>query len=171
MSSGSFMDGITPFALNEFEEAGYSDEDVLALAEGLLLDAIPCLNSVYPNFTESQKTTIKFAVLEMAKYIKIDYFNFERATSPFQSETIGSYSYSKMAANIKKREDTGVPGFDRAVAQFAGLCSIDSEGGGASTTSEQVFKPGYGEFIERREGVVAGPAILHDPRFYPWGRY
>lgn len=163
----SFMDGITPDVLQTFEDEGYSDEEVLLLAQGLLLEAIPCLNSIYEKFTDAQKLTIKFAVLEMAKYIKIDYFNFDRATSPFQSETIGSYTYSKMANNVRLNVHTGVPGFDRAVTQFAGLCDVDGGIGAAQTTSEQVFKPGYDRFIHARESLGHNDHYPNLPTIWP----
>lgn len=149
-----FFDGVDPISLQSFEEEGYSDEDALDLAQSLLMEAIPCLGSVYEAFNTAQRKIVKYAVLEMAKYIKIDYFNFERSTSPFQSETIGSYTYSKMANSVRSSSATGVPGFDRAVAQFSHLCELDGQTGGAfSSSSEQVFTPGFGNFRASRERI------------------
>lgn len=148
----SFIEGITPADLEEFEAEGYSDEDAIDLAQGLLEDAVPCLSTLYIDLSPSDRKVAKFAVLEMAKYIKIDYFNFERSTSPFSHETIGSYSYSKMVKSVAAHESTGVPAFDRAVGILGSLC--DQEGGipgGAVATSEIVFAPGYEDFISRRE--------------------
>lgn len=151
MTSENFIEGIEPSDLNSFEEEGYSDQDSLDLAQGLLVVAIPCLNTIYDKLTAIEKKTIRFAVLEMAKFIKIDFDNFERSTSPFQSETIGSYSYSKMMSSVKRGDDTGVPAFDRAVSQFASLCAVDGLDGGAYISSEQVIKPGYDRYIHERE--------------------
>lgn len=148
----SFIDGITPADLEAFEAEGYSDEDALDLAQGLLEDAVPCLSNIYTDLSPADKKVAQFAVLEMAKYIKIDYFNFERSTSPFSHEAIGSYSYSKMVKSVASMENTGVPAFDRAVGILGALC--DQEGGipgGAVATSEIVFAPGYEDFITRRE--------------------
>ena len=148
----SFIDGITPADLIDFEAEGYSDEDAIDLAQGLLEDAVPCLSSLYTDLSPADKKVAKFAVLEMAKYIKIDYFNFERSTSPFSSEVIGSYSYHKMVRSVQSMQSTGVPAFDRAVGILGALC--DQEGGipgGAVATSEIVFAPGYEDFISRRE--------------------
>lgn len=149
----SFIDGITPADLEEFEAEGYSDEDAIDLAQGLLEDAVPCLSNIYTDLSVADKKVAKFAILEMAKYIKIDYFNFERSTSPFSHETIGSYSYSKMVKSVAAMESTGVPAFDRAVVILGSLCDLEEGGitGGAVATSEIVFAPGYDDFISRRE--------------------
>ena len=55
--------------------------------------------------------------------------------SPFQSERLGSYCYSKMAQAVEDKGLTGVPAFDQAVKYFAGsrpgrgwrVCSVRSE--------------------------------------------
>lgn len=154
MSEPSFIEGVDVETLLAFEEEGYSDEDALALAQGLLVSAVPCLQTIYTDLPSETKTATKYAVLEMAKFIKTDYFNFERATSPFQSETIGSYTYNKMSSAIRKGEQTGVPGFDRAVDLLGPLCELETSGGAIThSTSEKVFKPGYDDFIAERGTV------------------
>ena len=157
------IDGVDADSLQNFEEEGYSDEDALALAQGLLEQAVPCLATMFATLSAADKSVVKFAVLEMAKFIKIDFFNFERATSPFQSETIGSYSYNKMARNVSNSESTGVPGFDRAVTKLSPMCSVDSTSSGLGAgSSEQVFKPGYGDYRASREGT-------RNNEHYGWG--
>ena len=155
------LDGVGPYEFTQFEEQGYSDEDALDLAQGLLMEAIPCLGTIYPAFSEAQRKTIKFAVLEMAKYIKIDYFNFERSTSPFQSETIGSYTYSKAAQSVRNGASTGIPAFDRATSQFAELCNADS--GAFYSSSEQVIRPGFDAYRESRERTHAPAHLWFQP--------
>lgn len=144
--------GTTTTDLTTFESEGYSDTDSLALAQGLLEDAVPCLATLYPDMKESDKLLAKYAVLEMAKYIKIDYFNFERSTSPFQSETIGSYSYAKISSAVQMKALTGVPRFDSAVARFVSLCEdADTTGAGAiSASSEEVFTHGYEDYMANK---------------------
>lgn len=154
MTSESFIGGIEPVDLESFENEGYSEQDALDLAQGLLLVAIPCLETIYEKFSVIQKKTIRFAVLEMAKYIKVDFDNFDRATSPFQSETIGSYSYSKMAASIRSGSATGVPAFDRAVEQFASMCDLGGLDGGTYVSSEMVFKPGFDRYLQEKEAYA-----------------
>ena len=143
------MPNVTEFTLQNFEENGYSDADALDLASGLLMDAIPCLETIYPTLPSYDQKAAEFAILEMAKYIKIDYFHFERSTSPFASETIGSYSYNKILSNVQNRQSTGVPAFDRAVAKLSGKCT--DAAGITSVSSEQVFTDGYGNFRNKRE--------------------
>lgn len=155
------LDGVGPYEFTQFEEQGYSDEDALDLAQGLLMEAIPCLGTIYSAFSEAQRKTIKFAVLEMAKYIKIDYFNFERSTSPFQSETIGSYTYSKAAQSVRNGASTGIPAFDRAVSQFAELCNADS--GAFYSSSEQVIRPGFDNYRDSRERIHAPTPLWIQP--------
>ena len=167
--SEPIIGGLDPEALDDFESEGYSNEDALELASGLLYAAIPCLASIESTLTPAQSKIAKFAVLEMAKYIKIEFSAFDSALSPFQSETIGSWSYSKAASAVSAQQSTGVPGFDRAVELLGGLCSADG-GSVASVTSEQVFKPGF-EFYERKRmeqsGVIPRP---YPPTYvvYPW---
>ena len=165
MTDIPFMDEITPLELQDFENNGYSEEDALDMAKGLLLSAVPCLNTLLVSMSNLDKKAIKAAILEMAYYIKIDYYNFERSTSPFTSETIGSYTYSKMSSSVKAGNSTGVPAFDRAVAQFSGLCDVEGgAGGGSYATSEIVVRPGYQTYLNSREGTKFNP---WEPRFPP----
>ena len=161
--------GIVPYDLVNFEQDGYSDEDALEMATSLLKEAVPCLAEKEGDLTDTQRKLVRFGILEMAKYIKIEFSAFDSALSPFQSETIGSWSYSKAASAVSAQQSTGVPGFDRAVELLGGLCSADG-GSIASVTSEQVFKPGF-EYYERKRmeqsGVIPRP---YPPTYvvYPW---
>lgn len=144
MSDEMYIDGIDVEDLAEFEEEGYSEEDAITLGKGLLLRAIPCLPTIYDSLDEAELLLIKYAILEMAKYLRIEYSNFERATSPFQSETIGSYSYSRLMRSVQAGEETGVPQFDRAVALIGPKCyAEDGSDDVAFATSEQVFQEGF----------------------------
>lgn len=148
-----YFDELTVDHLQEFDDHGYTEEEALDMSKGLLTLAVPCLERI-ENLSVSDKAIIKSAVFEMAKYIMVDYLNFEAATSPFQSETIGSYTYSKMMHSVKTQTSTGVPGFDRAVSYFEDLCASLFGGDGINqATSEQVFKPGFDNFLEGRERV------------------
>lgn len=163
--SENYIEGISAIELERFEAEGYTDEDALGLSQSLIEDAIPCLSQVYNTLSARDKKLVQFAVLEMAKFIKIDYFNFERSTSPFQSETIGSYTYNKMVRSVSQRTDTGVPGFDRAVARLADMCGqLDETGGGVfAASSEQVFAPGFHAYRVTRETGWMSPSLLRDP--------
>lgn len=150
MSEPSFIEGVDVDSFQSFEDGGYSDEDALKLAQAHLEEAIPCLHSKYSSLTEAQKLSAKFAVLEMARYIQNTHEDFDRVTSPFQSETLGAYSYNKMAQAIRSQDKTGVPAFDSAVSLLSGLCAEDVDSGTGSS-SEQVFKPGYEDYRKHRE--------------------
>lgn len=65
--------------------------------------------------------------------------------SPFTSERIGSYSYSKAMQAVSVHQPVGVLWFDTAVAWFTNL---DPENGLAWSSSEDVFAPGYREFLK-----------------------
>lgn len=149
----NFLSGITEFTLQMFEESGYTDADVLNMSKVLLAKAIPCLDTLYPTLPTEEQESINFAVLEMASFLKVDHTNFDAITSPFSSETIGSYTYHKMndaTTAINRGMATGVPAFDRAVSIYAPMCGADS-GTAMEATSEQVFKPGFEEFLHSRE--------------------
>jgi hypothetical protein len=79
---------------------------------------------------------IEAAILEMAWYLQTNHEDLEAEFSPFSSERIGSYSYSKMQQAAAQGIKTGVPAFDIAVAYFA-----TKDGTITSSTTEWVFKP------------------------------
>jgi hypothetical protein len=68
----------------------------------------------------------------------------EALYSPFSSERLGSYSYSKMQQAVEDKGLTGVPAFDQAVKYFSGLDqAAGGESAAFSVTSEQVWKQPY----------------------------
>ena len=155
-----YTSNITPEELDDFRENGYSDQDALDLAQGLLEQAIPCLGDIADSLKDWQKTLVKSAILEMAYYLQLEKQNFEGATSPFQSETQGSYSYSKMSVAVRNKTGTGVANFDRAVDTLASMCDItDDSNGMFAVSSEQVFKSGFDSYRRDRQ--------LRNHRRYP----
>lgn len=84
---------------------------------------------------------VKYAILDMAAYLYINRDSINENYSPFNSERIGSYSYSKMYSRAYSRlsktitgnEPTGVPLFDRVVdelldaATFATTMTVGGE--------------------------------------------
>jgi hypothetical protein len=71
--------------------------------------------------------------------------------SPFSSERIGSYSYSKAMQAVQSRQATMVPEFDAAVAYFASLANADGVTPGFQLSTENVFTQPFstGEHPER----------------------
>lgn len=71
----------------------------------------------------------KYGILDMADNIYLSQPYQEALASPYQSETIGSYSYSKTVKAVKKGDATGITWFDMAVNKLkAGGSSIGSTG-------------------------------------------
>lgn len=85
--------------------------------------------------------------------------------SPFSSERLGSYSYSKMQQSVQDRVGTGVPGFDAMARYFQDLTQASGGDSAAfGVTSEQVWKQPYAvsEATERVEAQMV-PSIMPDP--------
>lgn len=80
---------------------------------------------------ESQQL-VDFAILSMADAIHLSAPYQVALASPFNSESIGSYSYSKTAVAIKKGLETGIMWFDMAVALLSQKDALDGSfmGGG-----------------------------------------
>lgn len=78
---------------------------------------------------------VNYAILAMAWKLLDVTDNTTEINSPFQSETIGSYSYSKMLASISQGLMTGVSWFDIAVKMLLGATTD----GTVWSKSENVF--------------------------------
>lgn len=114
-----------------------------ALAQATLLFFLATDLEVYPEDTNLNQLA-KNGILEMADKIYLSQPYQESKASPFQSETIGSYSYSRTVSSVKKGEATGVMWFDMAVnklraagsgigssgsivgMEYDGVCTTDS---------------------------------------------
>lgn len=97
---------------------GFSDTAALQYAADLLTLATGLITTPTDPLAARLVTT---AILDMAWYLQVHHDDREAEFSPFSSERIGSYSYSKMAAAAQSKTDTGVAGFDAAVAYLNGL--------------------------------------------------
>lgn len=96
------------------ESNSYSDFAVEALSQATLLLFLATGLSEYPADPDLSKLA-KYGILDMADKIYFSQPYKEAIASPYQSETIGSYSYSKGIAAVKKGDATGVMWFDMAV--------------------------------------------------------
>jgi hypothetical protein len=106
----------------------YTDE---ALKQATLLFKIGTCLATFPD-DPMQADLAKYAILSMADYIVLNQPNAQVLAGPFQSESLGSYSYSKMAKTAASGGETGVAWFDLAVDQI-GQCDQNDEimsGGG-----------------------------------------
>lgn len=91
-----------------------------ALPQAVLLFKIATCRPTFPDDPD-QAALAKMAILSMADHAALAQKYQEAAASPFQSESLGSYSYSKMAGSASRGEKTGVMWFDLAVGQLS-LC-------------------------------------------------
>lgn len=71
---------------------------------------------------------MKDGILDMAAYLFVRSENRSETYTPFQSERIGSYSYSKMMGQASTGQPTGVELFDAAVMYLVGLSETEGDG-------------------------------------------
>jgi len=88
-----------------------------ALTQATLLFMLATGLDAYPE-DESLYQLATYGILDMADSIYLSQPYKESTASPFQSESIGSYSYSRMTKSVKKGTDTGVTWFDMAVSKL-----------------------------------------------------
>jgi hypothetical protein len=118
-----------PFDTNEEEWA----EDSLQRATDLAQIA----TGVEDDPTDELAARImQVGVLAMGHAIFVSSLDRDELYSPFSSERIGSYSYSKAQQAVSASAATGVPEFDQMVRYFAGL---ETESPAIGVTSEAVF--------------------------------
>lgn len=89
---------------------------------------------------------VRAGVLDMAWNIGTSMEDRDAQFSPFSSESIGSYRYSKMQQKVSAGEETGVPFFDQALKWIEKNFSSDSESVAAQFGfhAEQVYPEPYG---------------------------
>ena len=111
--------------------ASYSSYATQAVTQATLLFKLATCLKEFPEDEMSQQIA-SFAILAMADAIVLVQPYQEVLSNPFTSESIGSYSYSKMASKVSSGLPTGVSWFDTAVFQI-GVCDLNSDvlsGGG-----------------------------------------
>jgi hypothetical protein len=82
---------------------------------------------------------MSWGILDMSWKILVGFDNREESYTPYSSERIGSYSYSKMLQQAQQGEATGVEFFDSAVAYLTGL--VNGNGSIMSASGEFVMNP------------------------------
>ena len=97
---------------------------------------------------------VPYAIMDMAIYLEVNRSDLQSSYSPFSSEHIGSYSYSKQFISKALDASTGVPLFDRVVQWFLNQAYTDS-----SATSEWVFEQGY---VPEYQKIL----VAQDPSWY-----
>lgn len=106
------------------------------------------------NYTadETIDKIIRWAILDMAWSLLVKTENKTASNSGFNSERIGSYSYSIAMSRVQSSQPTGVNWFDAAVTLLLGEFDL----GAVWSVSENVFSQPY-------EPDCNGIYPLHDP--------
>lgn len=89
-----------------------------ALAQATLLFSVLTKREEYPTDPAARQLMVN-AIVELADKIYLDQRYRDVKASPFQSETIGSYTYSKIIANAQKGKPTGLSWWDIAVEELS----------------------------------------------------
>lgn len=98
-----------------------------AIPQALLLFKIGTCLASPDDLTPDQQQLVDFAILSMADGIHLVAPYQTAIASPFNSESIGSYSYSKTAKAIQSGQETGIGWFDMAVDQLS-ICADSALG-------------------------------------------
>lgn len=148
--------------------ASFTDYSEEALEQALLFfKRATCLTDMPENADDALVATK--AIYQLADYFVLAQPYQEKLAAPFSSESIGSYSYSKMVNKITRREKTDLLWFDLAVEEL-GQCGLGNMGGqtmggiGVFERDGMVVPQGDGT------GYLLGPAdynrsspYTHDP--------
>ena len=96
-----------------------------ALPQALLLFKLGTCLASPDDLSDIDKTLVDFAILSMADAIQLSAPFQSAMASPFNSESIGSYSYSKTAQVVVGGLPTGVEWFDIAIAKLSVCLASD----------------------------------------------
>jgi hypothetical protein len=126
-------------------EAGYTDFAATAIEQAVTLFQLATCLDDWPSDPDQQRLAM-YGVLDMADKLTIAQPYALTTGTPFQSESIGSYSYSKGRSfgQVQKTVELGLPTgaywFDIAV-QRLGVCELGGlNGGGVDSGSIGVFE-------------------------------
>lgn len=133
-----------------------------ALAQATLLFYLATGLSEYPN-TPELLTLSQYGIMDMADKIYLGQQYAETKASPFQSETIGSYSYSKLTNSVKKGNDTGVTWFDIAVQKLKSASERIAQSG----SIEGMEYDGLGVTGDGKYKII-GASGTHSEHRNPW---
>ena len=89
---------------------------------------------------------IKYGLMDMAWSLLVQTENKSEIFSPFSSERIGSYSYSKALSRIANGQDSGVAWFDRLLG-YLGTLGLVATSAISWGSAESVFTQPYDEAL------------------------
>lgn len=136
----------------------FADE---ALAQATLLFAVLTKRDSYPDDAQGAALA-RNAIMEMADRFYLSQPHAEILASPFQSETIGSYSYAKVVQQARNNEPTGLFWWDLALDELS-LKERSSVSSGAVTVfeNEHMYISGEG-----RQAVINPADLAESDGFY-----
>ncbi len=140
------------------DEDSFSAFAAQALAQATLLFSVVTKRSEYPDDADAAQLA-RYAILEMADRILLEQPYAAARATPYQSETIGSYSYAKGSAAAKARdgERTGLLWWDLAIDELSlaerSIVASGSVNGGVERQSVYSVDLGDGE-----QRYLLGPA-------------
>jgi len=109
-----------------------------AIPQALLLFKLGTCLAAPDGLTDDEKQMVDFAILSMADAIHLVAPYQAAIASPFNSESIGSYSYSKTAKAIQNGLETGIGWFDMALDKLSVCETLTFMSGGI-----EVFEHGH----------------------------
>lgn len=114
---------ITELETFKNEEVPSSDEQSVTAHLQAATDLMELATGIHTDFEPGtlEARVMRRGILDLTWYIGTSMEDRDSLFSPFSSERIGSYSYSKAASAISMRGKTGVPFFDLAVDHLSGL--------------------------------------------------
>ena len=121
-----------------------------ALPQALLLFKMGTCLASPDDLSPEEQQLVDFAVLSMADAIGLASKYATVVASPFNSESIGSYSYSKAARAVQSGDDTGIAWFDMAIRQLSVCDRLDDI---AMTGGIEVFERAGGYFAPGHNGA------------------
>lgn len=132
------------------DEAEEVDDERISLLISLSADLLYLATGITEDPKDARLAQlVKYAICDMSIYIFLTRENINEEYSPFQSERVGSYSYSKTFDRLSRKvnllgpafnETTGVPLFDRVVME---LMDYLTYGSGTVVAGQRVFREYY----------------------------
>lgn len=150
----------TPTEFAEFTgrpEASLGDFAPQALLQATLMFSVLTKLTEYP--ADPDKTLLaKMAIMEMADRLLLEQPYAETRSGPFQTETIGSYSYSKLTATSKLATQglrTGLFWWDTAIDELAEKGTSGMASGSIKVCNEEIRYTEDGPFLVNETALEA----------------
>lgn len=160
---------IAEFSGRPEEDYALSDYPEQALKQAKMLFKMGTCLTEFPD-DEFSAELATYGILAMAEALILSQPYNAALANPFQSETIGSYSYSKMSGAVMTGVPTGVSWFDSAIQRLSKCGDSGIGGGGVNFGGIGMFEH-QGEFAATPNGVrFLGPEDFNKDDVYPYYR-